>query len=43
MFRTALIASTSLATLLSSVLAAEEGDWIVRGRAIIVSPQEDAS
>ncbi|MEM9232938.1 MAG: OmpW family protein, partial [Pseudomonadota bacterium] len=28
---------------LSSVAVAEQGDWIVRGRAIIVAPQEDAS
>ena len=28
---------------MTSVAAAEQGDWIVRGRAILVSPQEDAS
>ena len=42
MLRAALIATTALGAL-TSVAAAGEGDWIVRGRAILVSPQVDAS
>ena len=42
MLRAALLTTAALGGLMS-VAQAEEGDWIVRGRAIMVAPQEDAS
>ncbi|RFB01444.1 OmpW/AlkL family protein [Parvularcula marina] len=42
MLRAALIGTAAIGAM-TSVAAAEQGDWIVRGRAILVSPQEDAS